>query len=472
MISMKKNSLSEKGSVLRSLPSVDECLLRLAGSDVLARLGKRRLTDIVRQAIADTRRSLLTGEEFADIDQTIDARVSELASQSLNRRLRKVINATGVILHTNLGRSPLSNEAREAVIGASGYGTLEFDVNTGGRGVRAPLTERLLAELTGAEDAVVVNNCAAAAYLVLKAFAAGKEVIVSRGELVEIGGDFRVPEILAESGAAMREVGTTNRTSIEDHEAAVGPTTGMILRVHPSNYRVVGFTEQASLADLASLAEKHGIILFEDLGSGALLDLSQFGVGDEPTVRDSVNAGVHLVAFSGDKLLGGPQAGIVVGKREFVEKLRRHPLYRAFRTDKLVSAALEATLLAYSRETAVDEIPVLRMIAETVDSVRERATAVVEKICEAYGQAGFTIKLREGSSTTGGGTAPLAKLETCLIEIAHPHLSPDSIAAKLRSCEVPVISRIENGAVCLDLRTVEDAESLVSALLENIAGES
>ena len=462
----------EKNAALRSLPSVDECLQNFADSELSQRLGKRRLTDIVRQAIADTRRSLLAGEEFADINQTIDALVSEFASKSLGRRLQKVINATGVILHTNLGRAPLSNEAREAVTAASGYCTLEYDLNTGGRGVRAPLAERLLADLTGAEDAVVVNNCAAAAYLVLKAFAAGKEVIVSRGELVEIGGDFRVPEILAESGAAMREVGTTNRTSLEDYNAAVGPTTGMILRVHPSNYRVVGFTEQASLADLASLAEKHGIILFEDLGSGALLDLSQLGVNEEPTVRDSINAGAHLVAFSGDKLLGGPQAGIVVGKRELVESLRKHPLYRALRPDKLISAALEATLLAYSRETAVDEIPVLRMIAETVDSVRDRAAAVAEKIRQAFEQAGFKIGLREGFSTTGGGTAPLAKLETCLIEITHPENSPDSIAAKLRSGEIPVIPRIENDAVCLDLRTVEDAERLVSGLLDTISGKN
>src|SRR5690606_7222642 len=383
---------------------------------------------------------------------------------SLARRLRKVINATGVIIHTNLGRAPLSAEARQAIADASAYCTLEYDLNTGGRGVRAPLAEKLLAEITGAEDAVVVNNCAAAAYLVLKAFAAGKEVIVSRGELVEIGGDFRVPEILAESGAVMRESGTASRTSIDDYEAAVDPATAMILRVHPSNYRVVGFTETATLRQLAELAERKGVILFEDLGSGALIDLSPFGVGGEPSVRDSVNAGVDIVAFSGDKLLGGPQAGIVVGKREFVEKLRRHPLYRAFRPSKLISAALEATLAAYSRETASSEIPVIKMLAEPKEAIRGRAAAIADKVRDAMERRGFAVELRDGFSTTGGGTAPLARIETSLLALTHATLSADAIAAVLRSAETAVVSRIEDDAVCLDLRTVDNDNALAEAL--------
>ncbi len=460
-----KNSVSpDKGSALRSLPSVDECLQHFADSDLAARLGKRRLTDVIRQAIADIRRSLLAGEMFDDVSVAVEKRAVELATLSLARRLRKVINATGVIIHTNLGRAPLSAEAQQAIAEASAYCTLEYDLNTGGRGVRAPLAEKLLAEITGAEDAVVINNCAAAAYLVLKAFAAGKEVIVSRGELVEIGGDFRVPEILAESGAVMREIGTTNRTSIDDYEAAVDPATAMILRVHPSNYRVVGFTETATLRQLAELAERKGVILFEDLGSGALIDLSSFGVGGEPSVGDSVNAGVDIVAFSGDKLLGGPQAGIVVGKREYVEKLRRHPLYRAFRPSKLISAALEATLAAYSRETASSEIPVIKMLAEPKDAIRGRAAAIAAKVGDALERNGFAIELRDGFSTTGGGTAPLARIETCLLALTHAALSADAIAAVLRSGETAVVSRIENNAVCLDLRTVDNDNALAEAL--------
>lgn len=468
-----KNSVSpDKGSALRSLPSVDEWLQQFAESDLAARLGKRRLTDLIRQAIADTRRALVAGETFADVSVAVETRTVELANLSLARRLRKVINATGVIIHTNLGRAPLSAEAQQAIADASAYCTLEYDLNTGGRGVRSPLAEKLLAEITGAEDAVVVNNCAAAAYLVLKAFAASKEVIVSRGELVEIGGDFRVPEILAESGAVMREVGTTNRTSIDDYEVAVDPATAMILRVHPSNYRVVGFTESASLAELAKLAEKKGIILFEDLGSGALIDLAPLGVQDEPTVRDSVNAGVHIVAFSADKLLGGPQAGIVVGKREFVEKLRRHPLYRAFRPGKVISAALEATLAAYSRETASSEIPVIRMLAEPKEAIHGRAAAIAEKVRTSLEDAGFTVELRDGFSTTGGGTAPLARIATSLLALTHATLSADAIAAVLRSGEIAVISRIEDNAVCLDLRTVDDDNALTEALIALAAGRS
>ncbi|HQZ82633.1 MAG TPA: L-seryl-tRNA(Sec) selenium transferase [Pyrinomonadaceae bacterium] len=461
-----KNSVSPgKGSALRSLPSVDECIQSFADSELSVRLGKRRLTDVIRQAISDTRRALLAGEDLDDVSMAVKERVRELASLSLGRRLRKVINATGVIIHTNLGRAPLSQASREAIADASAYCTLEYDVNTGGRGIRAPLAEKLLTEITGAEDAVVVNNCAAAAYLVLKAFAAGKEVIVSRGELVEIGGDFRVPEILAESGALMREVGTTNRTSIEDYAEAVNSATAMILRVHPSNYRVVGFTESATLTELTTLAEEKGVILFEDLGSGALIDLAALGVRDEPSVRDSVNAGVNIVAFSGDKLLGGPQAGIVVGKREFVKKLRRHPLYRAFRPGKLVSAALEATLTAYCRETAESEIPVIQMLAEPKGAVHERAASIVGEIRGAFENAGFKIELRDGFSTTGGGTAPLAKIETSLIAVTHRAISADAIAHELRSGEIAVITRIEDNSVCLDLRTVDDPDALTAALL-------
>jgi L-seryl-tRNA(Ser) seleniumtransferase len=348
---------AESAAALRMLPSTDELLMSDVGNELLRELGRKPVTALARAAINELRAELMRDISQAPGRNEIYSKKSLLAdaSRKLHARsrarsstkLRRVINATGVIIHTNLGRAPLSPEAVDAVREASGYCTLEYNASTGKRGRRGAYAEDLLMELTGAEAAIIVNNCAAAAFLVLTVFAKGVEVIVSRGELVEIGGDFRIPDVLVQSGAVLREVGTTNRTKIADYQDAIGENTKLLMRVHPSNYRIVGFTESPSVAQLAELADKNSLLLYEDAGSGALVDLSEFGLADEPLVSASVADGADIVTFSGDKLLGGGQAGIIVGRRDLIERVRKHPLYRALRVDKLAYAALQATLETY-----------------------------------------------------------------------------------------------------------------------------
>jgi L-seryl-tRNA(Ser) seleniumtransferase len=378
--------------------------------------------------------------------------------------LRRVINATGVVIHTNLGRAPLSDKAKEAIVEAAGSCTLEVDLESGKRGRRGGRVERLVAELAGAEEAVVVNNGAAAAYFVLTALAAPGEVVISRGELVEIGGDFRIPDVLVSSGAVLREVGTTNRTKLADYARAINADTQMILRVHPSNFRIVGFTATPSREELATLAQEHGIIFYEDLGSGALVDLGHLGLADEPVVRTALSAGVDIVSFSGDKLLGGPQAGIITGRRDLIDRLRKHPLFRVLRPDKLAYAALEATLLAYRKGEMFESIPVLRHLSETATSVGERTLIFAETL-------GVLPRLRveiiDGRSAVGGGAAPATSIATRLIALTHDHLSAAEVEDHLRrDPAVPVIARIENDRVLLDLRTVpaDDETQLADAI--------
>ena len=409
---------------LRDLPSVDE-LARYA-DDPLA-------VDAARTVLAHAREQIRTGESPGDL--------AELLQRELDRvrapRLRRVINATGVIVHTNLGRAPLAEAALAQVAAAArGYSNLEYDVAAGNRGSRQTHVVDLLRRLTGAQAALVVNNNAAAVMLALAALAEGREVIVSRGELIEIGDGFRIPDVLARSGARLREVGTTNRTRASDYENAIGPEAAVLLRVHQSNFRIVGFTEQPRLEELATVARAHDLTLVDDLGSGALVD-----VGDEPTARASLAAGADLVCFSGDKLLGGPQAGIVVGRAELVERLRRHPLQRALRADKLTLAALEGTLrLARDRP---DEIPVLRMLREPAEAVRaraERLAALVDgEVEETVGRA-------------GGGALPLTELPSfaCAVD--------EALAASLRSGNPPVIGIVRDGRLLLDCRTLSDEE--------------
>ena len=409
---------------LRDLPSVDE--LARHADDPLA-------VDAARTVLAHAREQIRTGESPGDL--------AELLQRELDRvrapRLRRVINATGVIVHTNLGRAPLAEAALAQVAAAArGYSNLEYDVAAGNRGSRQTHVVDLLRRLTGAQAALVVNNNAAAVMLALAALAEGREVIVSRGELIEIGDGFRIPDVLARSGARLREVGTTNRTRASDYENAIGPEAAVLLRVHQSNFRIVGFTEQPRLEELATVARAHDLTLVDDLGSGALVD-----VGDEPTARASLAAGADLVCFSGDKLLGGPQAGIVVGRAELVERLRRHPLQRALRADKLTLAALEGTLrLARDRP---DEIPVLRMLREPAEAVRaraERLAALVDgEVEETVGRA-------------GGGALPLTELPSfaCAVD--------EALAASLRSGNPPVIGIVRDGRLLLDCRTLSDEE--------------
>jgi L-seryl-tRNA(Ser) seleniumtransferase len=385
-------------------------------------------------------------------------------------RIRRVINATGVILHTNLGRAPLSETAREAVaVEASGYCTLEYDALTGMRGRRGENVEKLLTQLTGAEDALVVNNCAAAALLILKVLAAGGETIVSRGELVEIGGDFRVPEVMANSGTRMIEVGSTNRTRLDDYCGAISQNTRLIMRVHPSNYRIVGFTASPSLSELSKCAHEANLLMYEDAGSGALIDLSNYGLGDEPLIRDCIAQGADVVSFSGDKLLGSAQAGLIVGSLNVINRLRKHSLYRALRADKLCLAALEATLEAHLRGTSFSEVPALRMLATTRDEVEERARQLLSNLgIDRKGP--LQAELIAGESAIGGGSGPNIHPSTVLIALSHQHLSADALEESLRSFQPPVIARVANGKVLLDLRTVDSADegALIDAI-KNVA---
>jgi L-seryl-tRNA(Ser) seleniumtransferase len=416
---------------------------------------RRQLQDEIDGTAADPGFDRSADALRAEAEELLDRR---WRSEQMSR-LRRTINATGVIIHTNLGRAPLSAEARRAISdSASGYCTLEYDLESGKRGQRGRRTETLLIELTGAEDVLIVNNCAAAAFFVLTVFAAGGEVVISRGELVEIGGDFRVPDVLSQSGASLREVGTTNRTKLADYEKAIGDSTRLILRVHPSNYRIVGFTAVPSVAQLSSMAHRHDLLLYEDLGSGALVDLSTSGLSGEPVVRDSIDAGVDVVTFSGDKLLGGPQAGIIAGKSEVLDRLRKHPLYRALRVDKLAYAALEATLESYRRGTEFSDIPVLKMLSTTADEINERAVKFRTRVMEEGNPSGLRIDIVDGVSAAGGGAAPDAQLSTRLLALSHPSATGSEIEKRLRLSDPPVIARIVDDRVMIDLRTVTEPE--------------
>lgn len=461
---MQKSAVSGAAATLRDLPSVDEVLRTADAGAITETIGAAAATRLARSVIDRMRNEIRDGGQTSGSSKgdllTLAATRLVAASRSQNAsRLGRVINATGVIVHTNLGRAPLSKDARRAIADeASAYCSLEYDLETGGRGKRGIGAERLLAELMGAGDSLIVNNCAAAAFFVLTVFGSGGEVVISRGELVEIGGDFRVPDVLAQSNATLSEVGTTNRTKLADYEKAIGAATRLLLRVHPSNYRIVGFTATPSLRELADLAHARGILLYEDLGSGALIDLTAYGIAGEPLVAASIAAGVDIVTFSGDKLLGGPQAGIIAGKRELIEKLRRHPLYRALRVDKLTLAALEATLGAYARGTAVDDVPIVRMIAMTKDELDGRAAAMAERLAVGARGNDLIVETIDGRSVIGGGAAPEALLETKLIAISHPTLSAAAIESRLRAASPPVIARIEDDRVLIDLRTVPETD--------------
>ncbi len=461
---------------LRALPSVDALLREREARLLLERVGAERLAGLAREVISEMRTNLLRQQtEASNGDHTREALMAEAVleleracSRDASRSLRRVINATGVILHTNLGRAPLSDAARRAVSDeAARYCTLEYDLEAGARGRRGARVEQLLAELTGAESAIVVNNCAAASLLVLTALcASGGAAIVSRGELVEIGGDFRVPDVMAQSGARLVEVGTTNRTRLSDYEQAIDAETRLIMRVHTSNYRIIGFTAAPSLNELAELAHEHNLPLYEDAGSGALINLSSHGLKGEPVISESVRCGADVVTFSGDKLLGAAQAGIIVGRKEIIERLRHHPLYRALRADKLRLAALQSTLESYARAAATEEIPVLRMLTLTREEIEARAKRFVSKLRKRLKQDSLSFEIIEGESAIGGGAAPTAHLSTSLIALRHNTLSPDALDNQLRHSTPPVIARIAQDNLLLDLRTVaqDEEEELLDAI--------
>jgi len=461
-------------SQLRLVPSVDQLLRTDAAAALRESVGTRRLTAIARLAIAEIR-ALVQAEQNAVsvssnrtaatlLAQAVRLIENKAKSDSLTG-IKHVINATGVVLHTNLGRAPLSKAACDAMtVEAARYCTLEYDSVTGTRGRRAARVESLLTQLTGAEDALVVNNCAAAALLILSVLSGDGDTIVSRGELVEIGGDFRVPDVMANSGTRMVEVGTTNRTSLADYRGALNEGTRLILRVHPSNYRIVGFANSPTLRELANLAHEANLPLYEDAGSGVLEDLGQYGLADEPVVRNLVTEGADVISFSGDKLLGSAQAGLIVGKRQIVERLRKHPLYRALRSDKLRLAALEATLEAHQRSAGLFEIPVLNMLSMTQGEIESRAKLIINRLSQNNGALHAT--LLAGESAIGGGAGPTTAPPTCLIALTHETLSALEIETRLRSSSSPVIARIAEGKVLIDLRTVfiDEESHLVDAL--------
>jgi L-seryl-tRNA(Ser) seleniumtransferase len=434
----------------RRLPSTDFLLERPAVQEAVRWFGRVAVRDEARRLLEESRRAIAAGQMPPSSEELAQALVARV-QRRLAPTLRPVLNATGVIIHTNLGRAPLSQAAQEAMLAvAAGYSALEYDLAAGTRGSRYVHAERLLCELSGAEAALVVNNNAAAVTLVLRAVAAGREVVISRGELVEIGGGFRVPEILAQSGARLVEVGTTNRTRLSDYRHAVSAETAAFLKVHPSNFRIIGFSETVEPAALValgrSLTPPRPVI--HDLGSGTFLDTTAFGLAHEPTVQESVAAGAIATTFSGDKLLGGPQAGLIVGDKALIAALREQPLTRAIRPDKLTLAALQATLLAYLRGTALQEIPVWQMIAAPAVQLESRARGWADTLS----RSGLRVELRPGHSAVGGGSLPGQTLPTTLLAILTSH--PDRLAAQLRHGEPPVVARIEDDMVLCDPRTV------------------
>ena len=457
---------SQDLSELRALPSVDDVLRSDAAAAWLAQLPRDRVADLVREAISRLRADALGGRGVGHVppSESIAHHVSRAIHRLGRRPLRPVINASGVILHTNLGRAPLSESAIRAISETAGrYSNLEYDAANGGRGKRDAHCDELLRLLLGA-PAIVVNNNAAAIFLVLSEIARGGTAIVSRGELIEIGDGFRIPEILAASQAELVEVGTTNRTRIEDYSAALDSQTKALLRIHPSNFRMVGFTGRPSLSALIDLARQNGIPLIEDLGSGCLTDLSQEGIEDEPPVVASLQAGVDLVTFSGDKLLGGPQAGIIAGDPALVARVRRNPLFRALRVDKLTIAALSATLQEYLRGKE-GAIPAVRMMRSTAEEIAERADAFRQRL---QGHGFLNVEVSPGRSLLGGGSTPMQSMETALVAIPPPSgMTASEFERALRAHDPPVVARIESERVLLDLRTVPETEGdhLLAAIL-------
>lgn len=476
MAQRAKPAISEQhAALLRRVPSVDELLLRPRIAALSSTMERSFLVETVRQVLTDIRGELTSTDCF---DETLlepvalDQKIADAVEKEFAPSLQPVINASGVILHTNLGRAPIS----EAVVeefrrSATSYSNLEYDLAVGGRGKRDVHTEALLQKLTGSEAAIVVNNCAAALLVTLAALARSGEVIVSRGELIEIGDGFRIPEIMEQSGAILREVGTTNRTRIADYENAVSDKSRLLLRVHPSNFQVTGFTEKPDVSELIRLGQHAGLPVVEDLGSGCLADLSGCGI-TEPTVRQSVAAGFSLVLFSADKLLGGPQAGIIAGQKDLVAKVRRHPLFRALRVDKLTIAALEVTLRAYL-QAAWDKIPVHRMIRLTAEEILTRARAFVNSLRQSLPANDAVFEIANGNSLLGGGATPAQALPSKLVRIRSTRHSSTQLEARLRKnpSGVPVVTRIEDDHVLIDLRTVfpEQEAALARTLLAALA---
>ncbi len=469
-------SSSLRQQVLRKIPKVDEILSRPEIIDLLKVQPRNVVVEAVRKGLGRLREEILRNENLSQLGDSVFSfdHLYPLFQEEINLqirpRLRRVINATGVVIHTNLGRAPLHSSAIQHLIEVSKtYSNLEYDLDRGERGSRYVHVEEILCRLSGAESALVVNNNAGAVLLVLNALAEGKEVIVSRGELVEIGGAFRIPDVMKRSGALLREVGTTNRTHFDDYKKAIGSDTALLLKVHTSNFRVMGFASEVSLQDLVQMGREHQLPVADDLGSGCLIDLTRYGLEKEPTVQETIKTGVDVVTFSGDKLLGGPQAGIILGKKRFLDLFKANPLTRALRIDKLTLAALESTLLLYHDEkTAMEEIPTLRMLSLDTGKLKRRGKRLLKRLA-AIGNRRMTFALKEDVSQVGGGALPLQELPTVVVAIKPLDLSVNSFEENLRKGDPPIISRISREELLLDMRTVFDEEiPLLAQAVERI----
>ena len=454
----------KRKEMLRSLPKIDEVILLLEKSGIYDLASREIVLETCRNVVQKLRDAIIEAKEKELPKLSQDAAsVVGIVEQTIKGFYRyhlvKVVNATGVILHTNLGRAPLCPEALQRILEVGrGYSNLEFDLAAGERGQRYDHVSSLICALTGAEDALIVNNNAAAVLLVLNTLSEGKESIVSRGELIEIGGEFRIPEIMSKSSSILREVGTTNRTRLDDYEKAICPATGLIMKVHTSNFRIVGFTEEAEIIPLVALGKKHAIPVMDDLGSGCLIDLDKYGLQHEPTVRDVLSAGVDVVTFSGDKLLGGPQAGIITGKKELLAKIKKNPLNRALRIDKFTLAALEATLMQYLRPASVtSKLRSLQALTEPVAAVKKRASKLLSKLQKANLEP-LEFNLHEDFAAGGGGSLPTQKIPSVLVGIKNKKMTASRMEERLRKQEVPIIVRVDKDEILIDLRTVAEDE--------------
>lgn len=457
--------MNAKHELLRSLPGVDRVLDLLEHGGAAEPVPRSVMTRCVRDILGHVRDEIIAAKDVSGMcpvsEEEIVAMVRKAIRRAMNFNLKNVVNATGVVIHTNLGRSLLAARVAEhLVLISSKYSNLEFDLEKGVRGSRYSVVEDILCELTGAESAMVVNNNAGAVFLALDTLARGREVIVSRGQLVEIGGSFRIPDVMARSGACLVEVGTTNRTHLTDYEDAITDETALVLKVHTSNYSVVGFTSEVPLKELVSLGKRFNVPVMEDLGSGSFVDLSKYGLAKEPTVQETIGAGVDVVTFSGDKMLGGPQAGIILGKRVFIEKIKKNPMNRALRIDKMTLAALEATLHIYRDENdALSSIPTLRMLTLPKQAIAQKAKRLKRKL-DKWGDKRLDVRLVDGSSRVGGGALPLQDLPSTLVAVTIDKVSVSALEHYMREFDPPIVGRIEDDRFLIDLRTVQKGEEV------------
>jgi L-seryl-tRNA(Ser) seleniumtransferase len=455
---MLENYMNEKQKLLSDLPSVDEILKSEQGLAWLDNYPRRYVLQGIREGIDKRRKEILEGLSAGLSGEVMMDGIEDTIRRLSAYSLIPLINATGVVIHTNLGRSVLSGRALENIRRVSeSYSNLEYDIAKGKRGKRYTHIKRILREVTGAEDALIVNNNAAAVLLCLNALSKGKEVIVSRGELVEIGGSFRMPDVMASSGAILREVGTTNKTHLYDYEKAINENTSMILKIHKSNFRIVGFTEEVSIEDLVKLGGKHQVPVMYDLGSGCLIDFRQFGIYDEPSVKEIVKTGVDLTTFSGDKLLGGPQGGVIVGAKKYIERIQKNPMTRAMRIDKLTLAGFEATLMEYvDEEKVIENIPTLRMLLQKPEEIKTRANKIARRLKSEIKDT--DIHIMQDSSRAGGGALPEMDLPTFVVAIKSDKISVNELEERLRKGDPPIITRIKGDSLIIDARTIMDKD--------------